>query len=97
LANSLLSFGRAPLFFYVLHLWVIHLLALACAIFLDWPTSYLIWQTPSPNLTPPEGYGFPLWGVFLAWLVVLFVLYPLCLRFEIFKHGPYAPRWTKFL
>jgi hypothetical protein len=96
-ASPLLSFGRTPLFFYIVHLWVIHFLALACATLLGWPTSYLFWHTPSPNLTPPEGYGFQLLGVYVAWLAVVAAIHPLCARFEAFKHAPNAPRWAKFL
>ncbi len=74
-------YGRAPFFFYILHIFLIHGGALLCARVFGWPTDYLFWSGVGPNLRPPDGYGVGLWGVYAAWLAVLIVLYPLCLWF----------------
>lgn len=81
------DFGRVPFFFYAIHLFLIHGLALAVAASLGWPTDYLFWQGVWPNLKPPAGYGFGLAGVLAMWLVVLAVLWPLCARFGRIKRG----------
>jgi uncharacterized membrane protein len=72
--DPLLVFGRVPMFFYVIHIYLIHLAArvvprLARGVWLG------------PRETP--GWGLP--RVYLAWLVVLLVLYPVCARFGQFK------------
>jgi uncharacterized membrane protein len=88
-------FGRVPFFFYVLHLYLIHGLALLAAVALHWPVSWLFWRH-GPNLTPPDGYGATLPGVYLACFVVLLILFPACSAFARAKAGSTA-LWTKFL
>jgi len=92
----LLAFGRAPFFFYILHLYIIHGLALATASALSWSTDYGFWRGVGANLRPPEGYGFGLPGVYLVWLVVLLMLFPVCAWFTRIKASSGA-WWTKYL
>jgi uncharacterized membrane protein len=81
--HPLRIYGRVPFFFYILHIYLIHTGALMAALLLGWPTGYLFWQGSSwPNLTPPDGYGFGLIGVYAALGIVLVVLYVACLWFS---------------
>ncbi|MGR8930183.1 MAG: DUF1624 domain-containing protein [Gammaproteobacteria bacterium] len=83
-------FGRTPLFFYLLHLYLIHGSAVALAYFTDGPASAIagggIW---SPTL--PTDYGYSLAGVYLIWLIILFMMYPICQAFEAAKK--HKPHW----
>lgn len=72
------TFGRVPFFFYLVHLYLIHIAALATAGIARWDTDYLFWRRVGPNLIPPDGYGLSVAGVILAWLLVLFCLYWPC-------------------
>lgn len=81
LAAPLQAYGRVPFFFYLLHLFLIHGAALAVAGLLGWPTNSLFWEGIGPSLRPPDGYGFGLGGIYLAWLAVLALLYPVCAWF----------------
>ncbi len=87
-------FGRTPLFFYLLHLYVIHLLAILVAAINDGPVSILlgggIWLA---NL--PADYGFSLPWVYGFWLIVLTVMYPLCIGFERLKMSKAHWRWLR--
>jgi uncharacterized membrane protein len=85
LLRPLLLFGRLPFFFYLMHLYVIHILALLAASIWGWPSGHLIWQGPGPNLVPPIGYGVGLAGVYGALAIVLLVLYVLCKRYDAFR------------
>jgi uncharacterized membrane protein len=71
---ALVIFGRVPLFFYVAHVYVIHLLALLLGI----ATGFGV----RPFLTGwpwfPKGFGLPLGAVYLAWALVVLALYPAC-------------------
>lgn len=96
LLRPLKLFGRLPFFFYLLHLYVIHILAFLVAFLLGWPTDYLFWQGPGPNLVPPAEYGFGLFGVYGAWAVVLLVLYVLCRRYEAFRATRTSP-WLRYI
>lgn len=88
-------FGRTPLFFYLLHLYLIHLLAVAVAVMTGGPADQLlgggIWSK-----TLPLDYGYALPGVYGFWLLVLLTLYPLCLGFERLKAGKPHWLWLKY-
>jgi uncharacterized membrane protein len=68
------TFGRAPLAFYVAHLYLIHALALLLGISQGFE--------PQQFLTHyryfPKGYGLALGGVYLMWAFVVAILYPFC-------------------
>ncbi len=79
-AKLLLAFGAVPLFFYVLHIYVAHALAIAANAAMGREVSGLFNHlinafTAQQRL---EGLGFGLRGVYLAWIAVLTVLYPAC-------------------
>jgi uncharacterized membrane protein len=76
--SPLQVYGRTPFFFYLVHIFLIHALALATAAILGWPTNYLFWSPPGPSLVPPDGYGYGLAGIYAMWLFVLALLYWPC-------------------
>jgi uncharacterized membrane protein len=70
----LLTYGRAPLAFYVAHLYLIHTLAILLGV----SQGFEAQQFLTHYRFYPKGYGLNLAGVYLAWLVVVALLYPLC-------------------
>lgn len=70
-------FGRVPLFFYILHLYVIHTMALLVALISGQPHGWLGWGGTFPT-RPPAGYGYGLPGVYAAWIAATIVLYACC-------------------
>ncbi len=91
------TFGRVPFFYYILHIYVVHLLALVVAGLagLGWDALLL----PSfSNMEPAlKVYGIGLWGVYLVWIIVVAVLYPLCKRFDRYKQGHKENWWVSYL
>ena len=77
LASFFETFGRVPLFAYVVHIVLAHLLAGLLALAMGFGTKVLYGVF---FMYPPE-WGYGLGGVYLAWLVVLAILYPLCVWF----------------
>lgn len=79
LADVVMTYGRVPLFFYLLHIPLIH----GGAVVVDlvrYGWSPLAWHgnwEVDPK-TAPADYGFGLVGVYVIWLIVLVVLYPVC-------------------
>jgi uncharacterized membrane protein len=72
-----LIFGRVPLFYYLLHIPLIHLIAIAVCYA---RYGHIYWMFESPDLgnfpiTPPPGWGYSLPVV---WAVVVVTLYPVC-------------------
>lgn len=79
--QALQTLGRVPLFAYVVHLFIAHLLAGLTALALGYGTAVL----RNIFVYYPQGWGFGLGGVYLAWLTVLVLLYPLCAWFAALK------------
>ena len=78
-AEILRTYGRVPLFFWLLHVPLIHLVAVALSL-----VAYghvIPWLTGNPPTRLPDGYGYGLPVVYTVTVGVLVVLYPLCLWF----------------
>ena len=63
--------GRVPLFYYVLHIYLIHLFAIVAGELTGYDSSKWIfsgWINNSPDL---KGYGFNLGVVYLVWMAVV--------------------------
>jgi uncharacterized membrane protein len=73
LASFLATFGRVPFFYYVVHIYLIHALAVATALAL----TGVLTTTPEVN--------FNLAGVYIVWLMVVVLLYPICRWFSELK------------
>jgi len=83
-ANVLGAFGQVPFFFYVVHIYLIHALAAV--------TGFAV--TGALMSTPKIGLGLP--GVYLVWLGVLVLLYPLCRWFAGLKQRR-SEWWLSYL
>jgi uncharacterized membrane protein len=92
LLGALQTLGRVPLFAYVVHLAILHLLAGITALALGFGTTVLT----QLFLFFPKGWGFGLGGVYVAWLVVLAVLYPLSRWFAALKQRR-TEAWLSYL
>lgn len=83
IAQFFIVFGRVPLFFYLLHLYFLHLIAFIATLF-----SYS-WNETVQALTKmsefPSGFGFSLMIVYPVWIATVFILYPICKRYNNFK------------
>jgi uncharacterized membrane protein len=79
-ASVLNTFGAVPFFFYVLHVYLVHALAIAANAAAGKPTDayfgYMLNVFTAPGKF--DGVGFALPWVYGAWIVVLALLYPLC-------------------
>ena len=72
--DVLVTFGRAPLAFYVAHLYLIHAAALALGVV----QGFAAQQFLTHYRYFPQGYGVGLSGVYLIWIAVVVMLYPFC-------------------
>jgi uncharacterized membrane protein len=91
------TFGRVPFFYYILHLYFIHLVALLFAELsgFGWQSMILEdWMTEVPVL---KGFGFPLWVVYAVWISIVLLLYPLCKKFDTYKQSHKEKWWLSYL
>jgi uncharacterized membrane protein len=73
--GPLVTFGRVPLFYYLIQWPLIHLMTIALEAAQGKPIAWLFHEAPFGS---PPGYGYPLWVVYLGWVVALVLLYPPC-------------------
>lgn len=81
-ASVLTTFGRTPLFTYLIHVWLAHGLAVAVGLAIGIPLDAFGNSILDPERLTQAGWGFGLAGVYLAWLATLVLLYPLSRWFE---------------
>jgi len=95
--NFFSIFGRVPFFYYVIHIYLIHIIAMLFAQFsgFGWQSMILTgFPAQSPAL---QGYGFPLWIVYLVWIGVISITYPLCKRFDNYKLNHKEKWWLSYI
>lgn len=79
LRNVFVTFGRVPLFFYILQWYTAHLIAIVLGLIAGQSVAH---QLASPlekfSGPAPAGLGFRLWVVYVCWAIGVVLLYPLC-------------------
>jgi uncharacterized membrane protein len=87
LLRPMLIFGRVPLFYYLVHLALIHLLAVIVC-YLRYGDAHWMFESPRldqfPFARPPE-WGFNLPGVYVIWVGIVGAMYPLCARVALMR------------
>jgi uncharacterized membrane protein len=79
-----LVFGRVPLFYYILHLPLIHGIAVVVALIRHGRADWLF-TSPFSNPNAPPDAGFGLLGVYCFWILAVLILHPICRWFADFK------------
>ncbi len=83
LADAVRTLGQVPLFFWLLHVPLIHLMAVAFS--LARYGTVVPWLVRNPPAEPPPDYGYSLWVVYAVTLGVVAALYPACRWFAELK------------
>jgi uncharacterized membrane protein len=93
-----LILGRVPMFYYLLHMPVIHLVAVA-ACYARYSQVHWMFESPTIGqfpITAPPGWGFSLPVIYLIWASVVVALYPLCRWFAGLKRRR-GDAWLSYL
>ena len=98
LLRPALIIGKVPMFYFLLHFFFIHLLAVVIC-FARY--GHIYWMFQSPDLaqfpvTQPPGWGLTLPLVYLLWAVVVVTMYPLCRWYAALKQRS-SNRWLSYL
>ncbi len=94
-ARVLAAFGRTPLLFYVLHLYLGVAAALALLAAQGYSRADIAEALKSGE--PPPGTGFGLAGAYAAWVLVVAALYPVCRWFGGVKRRRRDLWWLSYL
>jgi uncharacterized membrane protein len=96
-AGWLITFGRVPLFFYVLQWAMAHAMGLALGLIAGQPVAHLFMNMGEYFTNPPRGVGFGLPVVYAAWAAGVVLLYPACRWFAGVKARRRDLRWLSYL
>ena len=96
LGKVLLVYGRVPMFYYILHLYLIHLIAIFAAYAFHQPVGWLWHGAMFLQRTPP-GYGHGLPFIYAMWILAVAILYLPCLWFMEFKARHRDWSWLGYL
>ena len=96
-ATIISVYGRVPFFYYITHFLLIHLVCMI--LFLARGHSFaegLNNEVMLPNfIKPGEGYSLPV--VYLLWIAIVVVLYPLCKWYDHYKQTHKEKWWLSYL
>jgi uncharacterized membrane protein len=87
LLRPALAFGKVPMFYYVLHIPLIHIVAISVC-YARYGQVHWMFESSTPGqfpVTPPPGWGFSLPIIYSIWIGVVLALYPLCCGFADLK------------
>ena len=98
--HPLIVFGRVPFFFFLFHMAVAHILAIALGALRYGTGRFLLFPPPSlggPRELFPADYGFSLPAVYLIWFAVIVIAYPVCRSYAEFKQRRPDLWWLSYL
>lgn len=88
-------YGRVPMFYYILHLYLIHLIGVIVFFSEGFSKDQIV--TPNnPFFFRPSAFGFGLLGVYIVWIIVVLILYPLCKKYDRYK-STHRSWWLSYL
>jgi hypothetical protein len=96
ITRKIVIIGRVPMFYYLAHILVIHILAVIAALATGYPAMMVL--NNSVDATPGlKGYGFDLQTVYFIWIGLILLLYPFCKWFEKYKRTHQSNQWLSYL
>lgn len=97
LTDFFLVFGRVPLFYYFLHILVIHLLAMVTMVLSGGNWQEMVLTAERFQNASLINYGFSLPVVYLVWVGVVLFLYPLSKKYMQYKASNRDKWWLSYL
>jgi len=98
--NFFITYGKVPLSYYVLHVFLIHLIAVILSYITYGKAS---WLFENHNLIGgitdafPKGYGYNLATLYFIWIIVILMLYPFCRWYGSIKQKYKQIKFLKYI
>lgn len=96
LTNKIAVFGKVPFFYYIAHLFVIHLTAFI-AFFIMGGTWQQLDPTGFHHSNLPPSFGFSLTVTYIAWIAIIILLYFPCRWYNNYKSNHKEKWWLSYL
>lgn len=97
LSKICITIGQVPMFFFIVHIYFIHVVAILVALATGYKFSDMIFDTWIPFNTHLKGYGFSLPIVYLIWIGIIVALYPVTKRYNRYKKENKDKWWLSYL
>ncbi len=96
-AQKFIVIGRVAMFYYLIHLYIIHLGALLAAYLTGFDPTLLIMDQWISYISDLKGYGFDLWVVYIVWICLIIGFYPVCRWYDNYKSNNRDKWWLSYL
>jgi uncharacterized membrane protein len=92
-------FGKVALFYYVLHILLIHLMAVVAVLYQGYPFHIMIFIGSNNQASPllKGKFGFSLPQIYALWIFIVIMLYPFCTWWKQFKSNNKSKWWVSYL
>lgn len=97
ISDFFLVFGRVPMFYYFLHVFVIHVFAIIGMLIFGGNWQDMILDANSFMNENLRTYGHSLVTTYLVWIGVVLFLYPFCKKYMIYKANNKDKWWLSYL
>lgn len=88
-------YGRVPLFYFLVHWYIMHPFVFVMVFLQGFKSADMVGGFNFGR--PKSGSGIPLWGVYLVWIAVVVVMYPLCKWYGQYKERNKGKKWVRYL
>ncbi|WP_020597613.1 DUF1624 domain-containing protein [Spirosoma panaciterrae] len=88
-------YGKTPLFYFLVHWYVIHPLVFVMVFLQGFKPSDLVFGSNFGR--PKTGSGVELWAIYLIWGFIVLVMYPLCKRYGSYKERHKEQTWLRYI
>ncbi|GAB3805024.1 DUF1624 domain-containing protein [Spirosoma humi] len=95
LTRWLTVYGKVPMFYYILHWYLVHLAMIGMSLLQGYSLADL--PTGPLNFGRPANAGISLGGVYLVWIGLVMLLYPLCKWYGKFKPAHPEIGWLRYV
>ena len=96
ITRCLSVYGKTPLFYFIIHLYIIHLIMLLLVLVQGYPLADLAFA-PFKQGRPKDNWGLSLPYIYLMWIGVVSLLYPLCRWYGRYKAAHREKKWLRYL
>jgi uncharacterized membrane protein len=97
--KPVILFGKVALFYYVIHILVIHIFAMITAVLsgLPWQTMIFTGPIKDGSILLKGKFGFSIGYVYVVWIAVILFLYPVCVYWNDFKIRHKGKWWVSYV
>jgi uncharacterized membrane protein len=97
LPKPVIVFGRVPFFFYILHLYVIHTLAMLLLVYEGRAASEYVMSARNLMSGRLSDFGLRLEAVYVIWVLVVVLSYPICRWYQTYREKNSSKWWLHYL